>query len=299
MKNYIHIFLLFIFASSLVGCSDAGQKKIIPTTSPIASITYTPAKMPTTAIRTPNVSFSVDPDSVDPEIVDYLDGAETLLSHSSTIIFDQAQSFADVCPGWYITAFPFRTSRTDRISLVIAFVSLPRQTDGMVIEGAHKLLWTWRQEGIEPFELDKVEWLSRDEKWPLTLRFLVFFAGKWLVGITSGTCPGDDIHLVGLFGLDHPENFSLEITRFSEGDPFDFWLQDGEQLTHYRWEPWDAISISSLNHTPGKLVGVTWTDASPDLNGNGVPDVSIQWKIDDEIVERFYSEDVKEIHEIN
>ena len=293
MKKDFCIILICLIACSLFECSNAGDDELLPATTPKASITPT-LNNTQKALETPTMTMQIDP-----EIVRYLDGAESLLSHSSTILYDQAQSFADVCPERYIAAFPFRTSRTDRISLVIAFVSLRRHSDGKIVEGEHKLLWTWRQEGIEPYEIDRVEWLMQDEKWPLTLRFLVIFAGKWMVGITSGTCPGDDIQLVGLFELDHPEEFSLEITRFSDGAPFDFWLQDGDRLTHYHWESWKAIPISTLQPTPGQLVGVTWGDDSPDLNVDSIPEITIRWKVNGEFIELMYSEDTQGLHPID
>jgi len=206
-------------------------------------------------------------------------------------LFDQTQSFAEVCPERYIAAFTFQTSRTDRHSLVVALVGLPRDADGNVIEGKHELLWTWRQEGIEPFEMNKVEWIERDAEWPLTLRILGIFAGEWVVGVASGHCPGDDIHMVGLFKLENPDNFSLEITRFEEDAPFDYWLQDGDRLTHYRWEPWKALPISTLETVPGQLMDVIWDNSTPDLNNDGTPDIVIRWNVAGEVVERNYIEE--------
>jgi hypothetical protein len=224
-------------------------------------------------------------------MVRYLDGVEALLSHSSKIIFGKAVSFADVCPERYIAAFTFQTSRTDRESLVVAIVGLPRREDGDVVEGEHELLWTWRQEGIEPFVMDRVEWIEQDAEWPLTLRTFGIFAGEWVIGVTSGHCPGDDLHMVGLFTLENPEDFVLEITRFDEDAPFDYWLQDGNQLTHYRWEPWEALHISTLELAPGKLIDTTWDSESPDLNADGVPDIIVRWDISGEVVEISYFED--------
>jgi len=176
-------------------------------------------------------------------------------------------------------------------TLWIAFTSLSRREDGSIIEGEHELLWTFRHEGLEPFVFDRIEWIEHDLEWPLALRFLGIFGGEWVIGIASGHCPGDDLRLVGLFKLDNPDDFVLEITRFDEDAPFDFWLQDGDRLSHYRWEPWEALHLSTLETAPGKMVEAIWDNNSPDLTGDGIPEIIIRWDVSGEVVERCYVED--------
>ena len=291
MKTSIFLMVIVVLVGQLAGCFETPETIPASTTQPMPSSTSTETSTPPPTV-TPSLTNTPRPKPTkDPEMVRYLDGAEVLLSHSSTILFDQTQSFADVCPERYIAAFTFQTSRTDRESLVVAIVSLPRREDGSVVEGEHELLWTWRQEGIEPYEMDRVDWIQRDEEWPLTLRTLGIFGGEWVIGVTSGHCPGDDIRMVGLFTLENPQNYVLEITRFEEEAPFDYWLQDGDRLTHYRWDPWEALPLSTLETAPGKLIDVTWDSESPDLNGDGALDIIIRWDVSGEVVEQGYMED--------
>jgi hypothetical protein len=80
-------------------------------------------------------------------------------------------------------------------------------------------------------------------------------------------------------------------TRYSAQAPLDFWLQDGDQLRRYHWEPWIDTLLWTLEETPGRLVAVEWAEDAPDLTGDGLPDLVIDWEVSGETVRWVYVAD--------
>jgi hypothetical protein len=113
----------------------------------------------------------------------------------------------------------------------------------------------------------------------LTIQFLLQEPDGpgWQVGLASAPCPGDDLRMVGIFPVSHPDDYTLLFTRYDAQAPLDFWLQDGDQLRRYNWEPWTGTLLWTLEETPGRLVAVEWGEDSPDLTGDGIPDLVIHW----------------------
>jgi hypothetical protein len=207
-----------------------------------------------------------------------MQGAESQLHHGSILVFDTVASFAEACPGYYIGAFPYRTTRS-----VFSFVlfRLPRLPDGEVNREQQDYLYNWLVEGIFPHEYAFIKKLEPIQGWPLMLQWTARWpGGEWDTGLAFGECPGDDFAMIGLFRIQDPNDFVLRVTRYDDQAPFDFWLQEAEHLTYYRYARYEATPMWTLEETPGQLVSVQWDESSPDFNEDGQPDLVIVWSID-------------------
>jgi hypothetical protein len=191
------------------------------------------------------------------------------------------------CPERYIIAFPYMNPRHD---YSVRVVGLPYDQAGNVTEGEYIKIWEWGDEGLGNFGLGGVTWLREVDEWPLMLYFLIqHFDGYYMTGAAYSHCPGDEMHLVGLFNIPDPDDFSMKITRFDDGALFDFWLQEGNQLRRLQYDSYEAIELWILEDVPGRLLEVEWSTSSPDRTDDGVPDLVITWDISGEVTQWLYA----------
>jgi hypothetical protein len=179
----------------------------------------------------------------------------------------------------------------------LVVVSLKRNPDGTVQEGEHNKIWHIGDEGILNAEGQSIDrWrqialTDKSEEGLVRIQFLVQHpdGSPWYVGVASGLCLEDDLRMIGFFPVSHPQDYTLLFDRYNIDAPLDFWLQDGDQLRQYNWEPWTATLLWTLDDIPGRLTAVEWKENSPDLTGDGIPDLVIQWDVSGEIVRQVYT----------
>jgi hypothetical protein len=227
-------------------------------------------------------------------VVRYLRGVESILRHSARVVPELALGLGHVCPERYIIAFPYREPDR-RGGMNPTIVGLPRAEDGTVAEGQHKMIWHWGDAGLWPDRWQDIYLYDRSRDGLLRVEFLMKQQdATWWIGLISGHCPGDDLVHAGVFPVSDPHDYVFKVTEYSAEGPFDFWIQDAGRLLRYRWEPWTATLLWTLEETPGTLVGVEWDEASPDLTDDGLPDLVVQWNASGELVRWLYAADGEE-----
>ena len=109
----------------------------------------------------------------------------------------------------------------------------------------------------------------------------------WYIGLVMGDCSVDQMRMTAWFPISSPSAVLL-FTRYKPDAPLDLWLDDAGRLELYHWEPWSGTLLWALHPAPGRLVAVDWNEDSPDLNGDGNPDLVITWNIDGRIEAQTY-----------
>ncbi|MBN2557091.1 MAG: hypothetical protein JXA97_14260 [Anaerolineales bacterium] len=272
--------LSFVLIFTLGACSQLTPTPqedvaLLPTNTALPPDSSTLPAPPATA--TPPLLLPTPSYTADPEALHYLQGVEGILRHSARVLPEFTLGLGDVCPDRYLIAFVYvepdaRGGRTLHVD------ALPQDSD-VVHEGEHYIIWSIQREGLWWDRWNRIYMTDRSEPGSYQLQFLLEEpqGTGWQVGTAFGSCPGDDLQLTGLFPVANPLDFNLLYTRFKEEAPFDFWLQDGEQLHHFQWERWEETLIWTLEETPGRLVSVEWSQDSPDIDGDGTPDLVIHW----------------------
>lgn len=278
--------LLLMLLSLLAACTPAAAA---PTSTQAPPSTDTPLPPPPTTIApTPTPTMRALPTqsyTADPEAQQYLEGVESILRHSARIYPDLTLGLGYVCPDRYVIAFLYeepdaRGGRTLHVD------ALPQDPDGTVHQGEHHIIWSIQREGLWWDRWNRIYMTDQSEPGHFRIQFLLEEpqGTGWEVGTAFGTCPGDDLQLTGLFLVENYLDFELIYTRYSEDAPYDFWLRDGDQLLHYHWRRWEETLLWTLDDAPGTLAGVQWSTDSPDIDGDGAPDLILYWNIDDDVV---------------
>ena len=279
IRHRLHSSLAAISLSLLFSaCSQEAAPTAIPPTA-ILTATRAPSTPTNLPDPTPTVKWLPTPSySADPEAQHYLEGVESILRHSAHVLPAFTLGLGDVCPDRYLIAFVY-VEPDARGGQTLHVDALPRDPDGTVHEGEHDIIWSIQREGLWWDRWNHIYMTDHSEPGSYQLQFLLEEpqGSGWQVGTAFGTCPGDDLRLTGLFPITNYLDFHLLYTRLSDDDPYLFWLQDGERLFAYRWEPWEETLIFSSETTPGSLVDATWTDDTPDVNGDGIPDLILAW----------------------
>lgn len=264
-----------------------------PTEPPPPSATPEPTATAEPTATPPPTSTPPPPPTPDPEVARYLKGVESvLLQHSPRLVPERSLGVGHACDERYFIAFPYiPPDRRGGMSFMVA--ALEREPDGTVREGEHIRIWHLGDEGLYIDRWHRISLTDRSVKGLLTIQFLLEEpdGGAWQVGVASAPCPGDDLRMVGFFPLSHPEDYTLLFTRYDAQAPLDFWLQDGDQLRRYNWEPWTGTLLWTLEEIPGRLMAVEWGEDSPDLTGDGIPDLVIHWDVSGETVPWVYAAD--------
>lgn len=268
--------------------SDATLERQEPTNHPSETATESALASPTIA---PLPSSTPQPlPTVDPEVVHYLDNVEAILRHSAVVVKERAIGIADACPTRYILAFPYKEPDREG-GMTLHMSRLVREADGTIIEGEHEYVWNLKGEGVDPERCKAVIIEDRSVEGFIRILFRVQspYDSSWRIGVASGECPGDEVWLSAYFNLEHPENHALEMTQYDPVSPVDYWLQDGDQLLRYHWEPWTEELLWIMDDVPGRLLSVEWNENSPDYSGDGTPDLVITWEISGEPVAWAYA----------
>jgi len=258
----------------------------IETSAPPPPTEIPPSPTPTIKVL-PTASYTSDP-----EAQHYLQGVEDILRHSARILPQHTLSLGDVCPDRYVIAFVY-VEPDARGGITLHVDALPQEADGTVREGEHAIIWSIQREGLYWDRWNHIYMTDHSQPGSYQLQFLLEEpqGSGWQVGTAFGSCPGDDLRLTSLFAVHNYLDYDLIYTRYNEDAPYDFWLRDGDQLHLYRWEPWEATLLWTLEGAPGALSAVMWTEESPDVDGDGSPDLILSWQVDGEIVSHAYAED--------
>jgi hypothetical protein len=280
-----------LLAATLVGCAPASTPVFDASIASLSPAHASPTPQPTLSpVETKHATITQRPmPTANPLLARYLEGVEVLLRHSAKVLPGQAIGVDDACESRYIIAFPYlEPDRTGGMTLAV--VSLERAPDGTVQEGTHTKLWNVRDEGLYPFQWKRM--LLYDHSTPGRIQIEYRLQGledsAWYIGLVMGNCMEDQLRMTAWFPVSSPDAV-LCFTRYRSDAPLDLWLEDSGHLDHYHWEPWTGTLLRSLDLTPGRLVDVDWSEDSPDLDSDGVPDLVISWDIDGQIKQQAYA----------
>ena len=252
------------------------------------------AFLPTSTISNQSTTLDISPPepTQDNDVLPYLDNVEEVLRHSAVVISDRAVGIPDACPTLYLMAFPY-SEPDSRGGMTLQVTSLEKKSDGSVINGQHKKLWNLKAEGVDPERCKQIFIQNISEQGLIRISFQVQHPDdkSWRIGVSSGTCSEQDLWLAGYFHLKNPDDFQLIITQYNSDSAVDYWLRDGTQLLRYQWEPWQESLLWILDNIPGTINLIEWNENSPDLTGNGLPDLVIEWIINGSVNRSIYSPD--------